>query len=196
MRPLRITAVAFIAATGLVLAGCGDDEPTADAPAETTPADTTTTEETTTPDDAATEDEVDDVSDFPEVDGYDLVELPATASDAFASAVQGTPQIEEFQGRLIEEGGAESGLIIRIGIDPDAAGLDKFEDKFLPGFAGGIAGASAKPEFEDINGVNVVKIETPDGSGTAYAWIQNSVATVLVFQDAGDAQSFAESALG
>jgi hypothetical protein len=194
MRPLRITAVAFIAATGLVLAGCGDDEPAADAP-----ADTTTSEETPTPDDTATEDEstgeVDEVGDFPEVDGYELVELPTAASDAFATAVQGTPQIEEFQGRLIEEDGAESGLIIRIGIDPEATGLDKFEDKFLPGFAGGIAGADAKPDFEDINGVNVVKIGTPDGSGTAYAWIQNSVATVLVFQDAADAQAFAESAL-
>jgi len=199
MRPLRLTAIAFIATTGLVLAGCGgDDEPAADD--ATTAASTPAEGDTATPDDEATEDddtgEVDEVGDFPEVDGFTLVELPATASQAFAQAVQGAPQIQGFEGRLVEKGSEpESGVIIRIGVDPDAAGLDKFEDKFLPGFASGIAGSTAKPDFEEINGVNVVKIGTPDGAGTAYAWIENSVATVLVFKDAADAQTFAESAL-
>jgi hypothetical protein len=40
-----------------------------------------------------------------------------------------------------------------------------------------------------------VKIGTPDATGTAYAWIQGSVATVLVFKDASDAQTYAEGAL-
>ena len=40
-----------------------------------------------------------------------------------------------------------------------------------------------------------MKIDTLDGSGTAYAWLQNSVATVLVFKDAADAETFAEAAL-
>ncbi len=199
MRPLRITAIALIAAAGLVLAGCGgDDEPAADE--ATTAASTPAEDDTATPDDEATESddtgEVGEVGDFPEVDGFTLVELPATASQAFAQAVQGTPQIEGFEGRLVEtDSNSEAGIIIRIGVDPDAAGLDKFEDKFLPGFASGIAGSTAKPDFEDINGVNVVKIGTPDGAGTAYAWIEDSVATVLVFQDAADAQAFAEGAI-
>ena len=200
MRPLRLTAIALIAAAGLVLAGCGgDDEPAADD-ATTTAASTPSEDDTATPDDEATEEddtgEAGEVSDFPEVDGYTLVELPATASQAFAQAVQGTPQIEGFEGRLVEKGSdTEAGIIIRIGVDPDAAGLDKFEDKFLPGFASGIAGTTAKPDFEEINGVNVVKIGTPDGAGTAYAWIEDAVATVLVFKDAANAQEFAEGAL-
>jgi hypothetical protein len=202
MRPLRITAIALIAA-GLVLAGCGgDEEPAADeaTTAASTPAedDTATPDETTEDDDTGDDDtgEVDEVGDFPEVDGFTLVQLPASASQAFGQAVQGTPQIEGFEGRLVEtDGNSEAGVIIRIGVDPDAAGLDKFEDKFLPGFASGIAGTTAKPDFEEINGVNVVKIGTPDGAGTAYAWIEDSVATVLVFQDVADAQAFAEGAL-
>ena len=198
MRPLRITAIALIAAAGLVLAGCGgDDEPAADE--ATTAASTPAEDDTATPDEDTEGDdtgEVDEVGDFPEVDGFTLVQLPATASQAFAQAVQGTPQIEGFEGRLVEtDSNSEAGVIIRIGVDPDAAGLDKFEDKFLPGFASGIAGSTAKPDFEEINGVNVVKIGTPDGAGTAYAWIEDSVATVLVFQDAADAQTFAEGAI-
>ena len=197
MRPLRITAIALIAAAGLVLAGCGsDDEPAADE--ATTAASTPAEDDTATPDETEDDDtgEVDEVSDFPEVDGFTLVQLPATASQAFAQAVQGTPQIDGFEGRLVEtDSNSEAGVIIRIGVDPDAAGLDKFEDKFLPGFASGIAGSTAKPDFEEINGVNVVKISTPDGAGTAYAWIEDSVATVLVFQDAADAQAFAEGAI-
>ena len=197
MRPLRITAIALITAAGLVLAGCGsDDEPAADE--ATTAASTPAEDDTATPDETEDDDtgEVDEVSDFPEVDGFTLVQLPATASQAFAQAVQGTPQIDGFEGRLVEtDSNSEAGVIIRIGVDPDAAGLDKFEDKFLPGFASGIAGSTAKPDFEEINGVKVVKISTPDGAGTAYAWIEDSVATVLVFQDAADAQAFAEGAI-
>ena len=197
MRPLRITAIALIAAAGLVLAGCGsDDEPAADE--ATTAASTPAEDDTATPDETESDDtdEVDEVGDFPEVDGFTLVQLPATASQAFAQAVQGTPQIEGFEGRLVEtDSNSEAGIIIRIGVDPDAAGLDKFEDKFLPGFASGIAGSTAKPDFEEINGVNVVKISTPDSAGTAYAWIEDAVATVLVFQDAADAQAFAEGAI-
>ena len=81
MRPLRITAIALIATAGLVLAGCGsDDEPAAD---EATTAASTPAEEETTPDDDPTEEddsgESAEVGDFPEVDGFTLVRLPAAA---------------------------------------------------------------------------------------------------------------------
>ena len=201
MRPLRISVIALVAATGLVLAGCGDDDtPSADN-TDTTSASTPSEDDSATPMDSATDEETSDtteagdVGDFPDVDGYTLVALPGAAKQAFGSAVEGTPEIEGFEGRLVEKDGAKAGLTIRIGVDASAADLPNFEDQFLPAFAGGLAGTSAQPEFEDINGVKVVKIGTPDGNGTAYAWIEGNIATVLVFQDAADAQAYAEGAI-
>lgn len=201
MRPVRITAVALIAASGLFLAGCGsDDNSSADAgsSATPTPSDTSSAMMSETPSDGASDGSTmgsGDVGDFAEVDGYTLVALPKAASQAFGAAVNSTPQIQGFEGRMVEKDGNQVGMVIRISVDAQAAALPDFEKQFLPGFASGIAGSSAKPDFEEINGVNVVKIATPDGSGTAYAWLEGSVATVLVFQDAADAQAYAEGAL-
>ena len=206
MRPVRITAVALIAASGLFLAGCGnDDNPSASdagTSATPTPSDSSSAMMSETPSSGASDGSSDDstmgssdVGDFAEVDGYTLVALPAAAKQAFGAAVNSTPQIQGFEGRMVEKGGDQVGMVIRIAVDEQAAALPDFEKQFLPGFASGIAGSSAKPEFEDINGVKVVKIGTPDGSGTAYAWLEGSVATVLVFKDAADAQAYAEGAL-
>jgi hypothetical protein len=202
MRSVRIAAVAFIAATGLVLAGCGSDDNTSasdtGSSATPTPSDTSSAMTSESPTDQASDGSTGgsaDVGDFADVDGYTLVPLPKAASQAFSAAVNSTPQIQGFEGRMVEKNGDQAGMVIRIAVDAQAAALPDFEKQFLPGFASGIAGSSAKPEFEEINGVNVVKIGTPDGSGTAYAWIQGSVATVLVFKDASDAQAYAEGAL-
>jgi len=201
MRPVRITAVALIAATGLVLAGCGsnDDSSASSASSSTpTPSDTSSAMMSETPSSGASDGSTmgsSDVGDFAEVDGYTLVALPKAASQAFSAAVNSTPQIQGFEGRMVQKDGQQVGMVIRIAVDPSAAALPDFEKQFLPGFASGIAGTQAKPDFEQINGTNVVKIATPDGSGTAYAWIEGSVATVLVFQDAADAQAYAEGAL-
>ncbi len=85
---------------------------------------------------------------------------------------------------------------MRMAIDPEAASAAGFEEGFLPGFAGGFAGSDAAPDYEDINGVKVVTIGSPDQSGTAYAWLEGSIATILVFKDAADAEAFAQGALG
>ncbi|MFL6071334.1 MAG: hypothetical protein ACJ73J_03310 [Actinomycetes bacterium] len=202
MRPVRITAVALIAASGLFLAGCGSDDNSSASDAGTsatpTPSDSSSAMMSETPSDGASDDSTmgsSEVGDFAEVDGYTLVALPKAASQAFGAAVNSTPQIQGFEGRMVEKDGEQVGMVIRISVDEQAAALPDFEKQFLPGFASGIAGSSAKPEFEEINGVNVVKIATPDGSGTAYAWLEGSVATVLVFKDAADAQAYAEGAL-
>jgi hypothetical protein len=202
MRSVRIVAVSLIAATGLVLAGCGSDDNTSasdtTSSATPTPSDTTSAMTSETPTDDSSDGSMsgsEDVGDFADVDGYTLVALPKAASQAFGAAVNSTPQIKGFEGRMVEKGGDQVGMVIRISVDSQAAALPDFEKQFLPGFASGIAGTNAKPDFEEINGVNVVKIGTPDGTGTAYAWIQGSVATVLVFKDASDAQTYAEGAL-
>ena len=198
MRPIRFAA-ALIAAAGLVLAGCADDsEPSADDTNTTsaTPSEDASDDVSESPSDEASDDsgESEDVGDFPEVDGFTLVSLPQAAEQAFGSAVQGVPQIDDFEGRLVKEGGKQVGFVIRIGVNVDDAALSEFEDNFLPAFAGGIAGTDAEPDFEEINGVNVVKIQGPSGS-TAYAWVEDGVATVTTFNDAADAQAFAEGAL-
>jgi hypothetical protein len=201
MRPVRIAAVALIATAGLLLGACSsDDEPSAgDTPSTSAPTPSDTAMASQTPTDDETDDgstgASGDVNDFVEVDGFTLVTLPQAIKQTFSAPLNSVPQIEGFEGRLVKKDGQQAGLVMRIAVDSKAANLPNFEDQFLPGFAGGIAGSDAKPDFEEINGVNVVKVDTADGSGTAYAWIQESVATVLVFKDAGDAQAYAEGAL-
>jgi hypothetical protein len=200
MRPVRVAAVALIAAAGLVLGACSSDEPAAGDGAGSA-ASSPGSEASPSPSDSASDSASDSsgdaagVDDFVEVDGYTLVALPKAASQAFDAATQNAPQIEDFAGRLVEKDGEQAGIVVRVGLDADQANLPNFERQFLPGFASGIAGAAAKPEFEKINGVNVVKIQTPGGSGTAYAWIQDAIATVLVFESATDAQAYAEGSL-
>ena len=182
MRPLRLAAVALIAAAGLLLAGCsGSDEPAGDASSSASPSQDTGADSA--------------VGDFAEVEGFTLVALPDAASQAFAAATQNAPQIEGFDGRMVEKDGQAVGMVMRVALDPDQAKLPNFEKQFLPGFASGIAGADAKPQFEEVNGVKVVKIAAPGGSGTAYAWIEDAVATVLVFQTPADAATYSQGAL-
>jgi hypothetical protein len=187
------TLVAALAASAmLVLGGCSDDttpEPAAGSPeVSSSPEESPSSqpEETSAP--AA-------LDDFPEVDGYTYQKLPAAALDAFDAAVKDTPQVGKAAGRLVLKDGDQAGLIMRISIDPDAANTPGFEDGFLPGFAGGIAGSDVEPDYEEINGTKVVKVNAPSAGGSAYAWIKDSVATVLVFQSTADAQTFAEGAL-
>lgn len=183
MRPMRLAAVALIATAGLLFAGCsGSDEPSASDP------DTATSPSQSAGSDAA-------VSDFADVDGFTLVDLPEAARQAFAAATQNAPQIEGFDGRMVEKDGQAVGMVMRVALDPEQAKLPNFDKQFLPGFASGIAGADAKPEFEEINGIKVVKVAAPGGSGTAYAWIQDSMATVLVFQTPTDAATYSQGAL-
>lgn len=187
------TVVAALAASAvLVLGGCGgDDEP---APAASPSQEGSTPEETMSPEPEETSEPA-ALDDFPEVDGFTYQKLPGAALSAFSQAVKGTPEVGKAAGRLVLKDGDQAGLILRISIDPDAANTPGFEDGFLPGFAGGIAGSNVEPDYEEINGTNVVKVEAPTAGGTAYAWIQDSVATVLVFQNSADAETFAEGAL-
>ena len=183
MRSLRFTAVAVIVSCAAVLAGCGGDDPEP-AANDTTPS----VEESMTPDEeeSSTPEETEeadpgDIDDFPDVDGFTYADLPGTAFKSLNASLKGTPQIEGVAAKLVEKDGEEAGLVMRMAIDPEAAGMAGFEDGFLPGFAGGIAGSNADPDYEAINGTNVVIIETPDQTGTAYAWLEGSVATILVF---------------
>jgi hypothetical protein len=185
MRPVRVAAVALIATVGLLLAGCSSDEPAASDSAGASESPSASSDASEAP--AA-------VGDFAEVEGYTLVELPDAARQAFAAATQNAPQLEDFDGRMIEKDGQQVGMVMRVGLDVDQSDLGDFEKQFLPGFASGIAGADVKPDFEEINGIKVVKIETPGGSGTAYAWIESSVATILVFNSAEDAAAYAQGA--
>lgn len=197
------TIVAALATSALlVLAGCGgSDEPTPEAgsstpttatspasPDESSPA---STEPTTEPAGGPTS-----IDDFPAVSGFTYQDLPGASLKAFAKAVKETPQVGKAAGKLIVKDGQQVGLILQIEIDPDTANLPGFEDDFLPGFASGFAGSSATPKIEDMNGVKVVKVDAPNAGGTAYAWIQGSIATALIFKTPADAEAFAQSALG
>lgn len=187
------TLVAALAASAmLVLGGCSDDttpEPAAGSPeVSSSPEESPSSQPAETSAPAA-------LDDFPEVDGYTYQKLPAAALDAFDAAVKDTPQVGKAAGQLVLKDGEQAGLIMRISIDPDAASTPGFEDGFLPGFAGGIAGSDVAPDYEEINGTKVVKVSAPSAGGTAYAWIKDAVATVLVFQSDADAQAFAEGAL-
>ena len=122
-------------------------------------------------------------------------ELPGAAFKSLNATLKNTPQIEGVEAKLVEKNGEEAGLVMRMAIDPEAASVAGFEEGFLPGFAGGFAGSNAAPDYEDINGTKVVKIGTPDQTGTAYAWLEGSIATILVFKDSGDAETFAQAAL-
>lgn len=191
MRAHRLAVIALVAASTIGLAGCSDDAatPAADAPSPS-PSSTTTPEESesTTP-------TASDAGDFPDVDGYTYANLPDAAFAGLDAAVQGTPQIEGVEAKLVKKGNQEVGLVMQIALDPASADVPGFEDGFLPGFAGGIAGTNAKPKYQEINGTRVITIGTSDGSGTAFAWINDATATVLVFQDASDAKAFAQAAL-
>lgn len=205
MRSFRIATAAVIAVTGLVVTGCAsDNEPSADdtnTSAETTPSDEASETPSEDATDDSTEDSTDDggasadVGDFPDVDGYTLVPLPQVAKQTFAGAINGTPQIDGFEGRVVQKGGQEVGFIIRVGIDEQLASSSNFEEGFFPGFAAAIAGGGTHPQFEEMNGVNVIKIEGMSG-GATYAWVDGNVATVATFDDPADAQAFAQGATG
>jgi hypothetical protein len=197
MRSLRVTVVALVASCAVVLTGCGGDdaEPaagdaTASAEASTTPDDS----ESATPE-ATESGDPGDVADFPDVDGFTYTELPGAAFKSLNATLKNTPQIEGVAARLVEKNGQEAGLVMRMAIDPESASVPGFEEGFLPGFAGGFAGSDAAPDYEDINGTKVVMIGRPDQDGTAYAWLDGSIATILVFKDAADAEAFAQGAL-
>lgn len=193
MRPLRITAIALIALCTLVLAGCGgDDAPDAgDTTTSATPEDSASATPST--DESSTDE---DVADFPEVDGFTYTSLPGSTFKSLNSSLKGTPQVDGVEARLVQVNGEEAGLVMRLAIDPEAASAAGFEEGFLPGFAGGFAGSSATPEYQDINGTKVVMVGSPDEEGTAYAWLQGSVATIVVFKNNDDAETFAQGALG
>jgi hypothetical protein len=197
MRSLRITAVALIASCAVVLTGCGGDDTEPAAGDSTASAETSVTpdeSDSATPDTTESTD-AGDVADFPEVDGFTYTELPGAAFKSLNAKLKGTPQIEGVDAKLVEKDGQEAGLVMRMAIDPEAASAAGFEEGFLPGFAGGFAGSDAAPDYEDINGTKVVTIGSPDASGTAYAWLEDSIATILVFKDAADAEAFAQGAL-
>lgn len=192
------TVVAALATSAvLVLGGCGSDSepsPAADPGQQSsTPEDSPAPDDSETPTDEPVE--PGDVNDFPEVAGFTYQKLPGVALDAFSQAVEGTPEVGKAAGRLVMKDGQQIGMVMQIQIDPSAAGADGFEDAFLPGFAQGIAGAAGQPKIEDVNGTNVVKVEAPSAGGTAYAWIDDAIATVLVFKSAADAEAFAQGAL-
>ena len=200
MRSLRLTAAALIASCAVVLTGCGGDntEPAAgDATASAETSATPDVSESGTPDttDGTATADAGDLADFPTVDGFTYTELPGATFKSLNATLKGTPQIEGVEAKLIEKNGNEAGLIMRMSIDPQSASMPGFEEGFLPGFAGGFAGSDAAPDYEDINGTKVVVIDTPDQTGTAYAWLEGSVATILVFKEAADAETFAQGAL-
>lgn len=194
MRHIRGTAVALLAAGTFVLAGCGgsdEPEPAADDPtptAEATPDSSSSPEMTEDADPG-------DVNAFPEVDGFEYAEVPSPVFKSLNQSLKGTEELESVEAKLVEKNGEEAGLVMRIEVDADTAAADGFEDAFLPGFASGLAGINAAPDIEEIGGVKVVKIGTADGSGTAYAWLEDNIAMVIVFRDAADAETFAEAAL-
>jgi hypothetical protein len=180
-----------------MLTGCGGDD-TESASSDTTPAASASASESVsssaTPD--ATESTTSgDISDFPTVDGFTYADLPGASFKQLTASLKGTPQLEGADAKFVEKDGQQVGLVMRIAIDPEAASAAGFEEGFLPGFAGGVAGSDAAPDYEDINGTKVVTIGTPGEAGTAYAWLEDSIATVLVFKDAADAEAFAQAAL-
>ncbi|MCZ3388511.1 MAG: hypothetical protein LH645_05190 [Actinomycetia bacterium] len=196
MRSVRATAVALIASCAVVLTGCGGDD-NAPAASDTTPTASTSASGSptivdSTPTGSTTSG---DVADFPDVDGFTYSELPGAAFRGLNSALQGTPQIQGLEAKLVQKDGQDAGLVMRIGITPDALSSSGFEDNFLPGIAAGVAGSSAAPQYEDINGTKVVTIAVPNQTGSAYAWLKGSIATILVFKDTADAEAFAQAAL-
>jgi hypothetical protein len=180
-----------------MLTGCGGDD-TESASSDTTPAASASASESVSS--SATPDETEsttsgDISDFPTVDGFTYADLPGASFKQLTASLKGTPQLEGADAKFVEKDGQQVGLVMQIAIDPEAASAAGFEEGFLPGFAGGVAGSDAAPDYEDINGTKVVTIGTPGEAGTAYAWLEDSIATVLVFKDAADAEAFAQAAL-
>ncbi len=193
MRSVRVAAVALIASCAVVLTGCGGDD-TVPAAGDTTPTPSATESVSSSPSpDASTTSG--DVGSFPDVNGFTYAELPGAQFNQLNSALQGTPQIEGIDAKLVQKNGQDAGLVMRLAISPEAASAAGFEEGFLPGFAGGVAGSNAAPNYEDINGTKVVTIAVPNQTGSAYAWLEGSVATILVFKDTADAEAFAQAAL-
>jgi hypothetical protein len=193
MRPVKVAAVALTAVLGLALASCSSSSETTTPDAAMSPSPSSST--SASPDGSMSGAPA-GLDDFAEVDGFTLVDLSASMRQAYQGLIKNTPQLEGFEGRLVEKDGEQIGIVMRIAVDADAASSQAFEDNFLPGFANGIAGTTVKPNIEEINGVKVIKVDTPGGSGTAYAWLEDAIATVLVFKSADDAQAYAEGALG
>lgn len=193
MRSVRVVAVALIASCAVVLTGCGGDD-TVPAAGDTTPTPSASESVSSSPSpDASTTSG--DAGSFPDVNGFTYGELPGAQFNQLNSALQGTPQIEGIDAKLVQKDGMDAGLVMRLAINPEAASAAGFEEGFLPGFAGGVAGSDAAPNYEDINGTKVVTIAIPNQTGSAYAWLEGSVATILVFKDTADAEAFAQGAL-
>ncbi len=197
LRLVRLTGLVLVASVAFVLGGCSSDEPAPVANDATTSPETSDTASPTASGTATADTSGDstDLGDFPSVNGFSYAELPKAAFKTLDATLQSTPQIEGVEAKLVKKGGQEVGLVMRMAIDPAAAEASGFEDGFLPGFAGGVAGSTAQPQYDNINGTRVVMIATPDNAGTAYAWLDGSTATILVFKDAADAQAFAEGAI-
>ena len=136
-----------------------------------------------------------DVSDFPEIPGFSYKELSRTAFKQLNSALAKTPQINGVDAKFATKDGKEAGLVMRVAIPPETAGLEGFEEQFVPGMLAGIAQSSTTPTQEDINRTKVFTIALANQTGAAYAWLEGSIATVLVFKDSADAETFAQAAL-
>ena len=195
MRSLRVTAIALVASCAVVLTGCGGDDPEP-AANDTTPS----AEESMTPDDeeSSTPEETEeadpgDIDDFPDVDGFTYTELPGAAFKSLNASLKGTPQIEGVAAKLVEKDGEEAGLVMRMAIDPEAAGMAGFEDGSCPASPAG--SPERRPRLRGHQRHQGRHHRDPDQTGTAYAWLEGSIATILVFKDSGDAATFAEAAL-
>lgn len=198
MRAHRFAAIVLVAGSAIALGGCSDNDPTPaanDTPMSASPTTSPDESESTGADETDSSSSESDPGDFPTVDGYTYSKLPTAAFAGLNGALEATPQVKGVDAKLVKKGDQEVGLVMLIAIDPAAANLPGFEDGFLPGFAGGVAGSDAKPKYEEINGTRVITIGTADGTGTAFAWLTDATATVLVFKDSADAKAFAETAL-
>ena len=177
MRSRRFPAVLLMVSCAVALAGCGGDDAPSAAPAPTQSSVSA------------------NVSDFPEIPGFSYKELAPSAFRELNSALKATPQIDGVAAKFATKDGKEAGLVMRVAIPPETAGLEGFAEQFVPGLLSGIAGSSAAPTQEDINGTSVTTITSPGEAGAAYAWLEGSIATVLVFEDPANAEAFAQAAL-
>src|SRR4051794_21295714 len=166
-RPTLAIAAAGASALLLLLSACGSDSSssdTASSPSASPPTSSMSPmSESPSPMASASGNESGGnaaLGNFPDVPGFTYTELPSAALQSFKQTVKGTPQIQDFEGRLVAKQGSSTpvGFVMQIAISPDAANAPGFEDGFLPGFAGGLAGVSAKPSYKTINGTKVVVV--------------------------------------